>query len=56
MDIKYSIKIEYMKCVLQTNGFSGPRPQVWSNYHPKSAILHSAIAGFEHFLRNNQFN
>ena len=24
-----------------------------SDYHPKSAILHSAIAGFEHFLCNN---
>ena len=28
MDIKYPIENEYMKCVLQINGFSGPRPQV----------------------------
>ena len=27
MDIKYPIEIEYMKCVLQINGFSGPRPR-----------------------------
>ena len=31
MDIKYAIKIEYMKCVLQINGFSGPRPRVRSS-------------------------
>ena len=27
MDIKYPIENEYMKCGLQINGFSGPRPQ-----------------------------
>ena len=32
MDIKYPIENEYMKCVLQINGFSGPRPQVRSNH------------------------
>ena len=26
MDIKYLIANKYMKCVLQINGFSGPRP------------------------------
>ena len=26
MDIKYPIENEYMKCVLQINGFSGPSP------------------------------
>ena len=31
MDIKYPIKNEYMKCVLQINGSSGPRPWVRSN-------------------------
>ena len=31
MDIKYPLKNEYMKCVLQINGFSGPRPRVWSS-------------------------
>ena len=31
MDIKYPIKNKYMKCVLQINGFSGPRPQVRSS-------------------------
>ena len=31
MDIKYLIENEYMKCVLQINGFSGPRPWVQSN-------------------------
>ena len=31
MDIKYPIEIEYMKCVLQINEFSGPRPQVRSS-------------------------
>ena len=31
MDIKYSIENEYMKCVSQINGFSGPRPLVWSS-------------------------
>ena len=31
MDIKYLIENEYMKCVLQINGFSGPRPRVQSN-------------------------
>ena len=30
MDIKYLIENEYMKCVLQINGFSGPCPQVRS--------------------------
>ena len=28
MDIKYPIENEYMKCVLQINGFNGPRPRV----------------------------
>ena len=36
MDIKYAIKIEYMKCVLQINGFSGPRPRVRSNRRVES--------------------
>ena len=27
MDIKYPIEIEYMKCVLQINEFSGPHPE-----------------------------
>ena len=27
-----------------------------SDYYPKIAILHSAIAGFEHFFLSNQFN
>ena len=31
MDIKYPIENEYMKCVLQINGFSGPHPRVRSN-------------------------
>ena len=31
MDIKYPIENEYMKCVLQINGFSGPCPRVRSN-------------------------
>ena len=31
MDINYPIENEYMKCVLQINGFSGPRPRVRSN-------------------------
>ena len=31
MDIKYLIENKYIKCVLQINGFSGPRPRVWSN-------------------------
>ena len=31
MDIKYRIKNEYMKCVLQINGFSGLRPRVRSS-------------------------
>ena len=31
MDIKYPIEIEYMKCVLQVNGFSGPCPHVRSS-------------------------
>ena len=31
MDIKYPIENEYMKYVLQINGFSGPRPRVRSN-------------------------
>ena len=31
MDIKYPIENEYMKYVLQINGFSGPRPWVRSN-------------------------
>ena len=31
MDIKYLIKNKYMKCVLQINGFSGPRPRVRSS-------------------------
>ena len=26
------IKNEYMKCVLQINGFSGPRPRVYSSH------------------------
>ena len=30
MDIKYPIENEYMKCVLQINGFSGLRPRVRS--------------------------
>ena len=36
MDIKYPIENEYMKCVLQINGFSGPHPRVWSNFHAGS--------------------
>ena len=28
MDIKYPIENEYMKCVLQINGFNGPCPWV----------------------------
>ena len=31
MDIKYPVENEYMKCVLQINGFSDLRPRVWSN-------------------------
>ena len=31
MDIKYPNENNYMKCVLQINGFSGPRPLVRSN-------------------------
>ena len=31
MDIKCPIENEYMKGVLQINGFSGPRPQVRSS-------------------------
>ena len=31
MDIKYPIENEYMKCVLQINGFSGLRPRVRSS-------------------------
>ena len=31
MDIKYPIENEYMKCVLQINGFSGLHPRVRSN-------------------------
>ena len=31
MNIKYLIENEYMKCVLQINGFSGPCPWVRSN-------------------------
>ena len=31
MDIKYPIENEYMKCVVQINGFSGPHPRVRSN-------------------------
>ena len=31
MDFKYPIENEYMKCVLQINGFSGPRPWVQSS-------------------------
>ena len=31
MDIKYPIENEYMKCILQINGFSGPRPRVQSS-------------------------
>ena len=30
MDIKYPIENNYMKCVLQINGISGPRPLVRS--------------------------
>ena len=36
MDIKYAIKIEHMKCVLQINGFSGPLPRVWSSRRVES--------------------
>ena len=32
MDIKYPVENECMKCVLQINGFSSPRPRVRSNY------------------------
>ena len=31
MDIKYTIENKYMKCVLQINGFSGPRPRILSS-------------------------
>ena len=31
MDIKYHIENNYMKCVLQISGISGPRPLVRSN-------------------------
>ena len=31
MDIKYPIKNEYMKYVLQINGYSGSRPRVRSS-------------------------
>ena len=31
MDIRYPIENEYMKCVLQINGFSGPHPLVRSS-------------------------
>ena len=30
MDIKHPIENKYMKCVLQINGYSGPRPRVGS--------------------------
>ena len=36
MDIKYHIENEYMKCVLQINGFSGSRRRVWSSHHVAS--------------------
>ena len=32
MDIKDPIENKYMKCVLQINGFSDPRPRVQSNH------------------------
>ena len=31
MDIKYPVENEYMKCVLQINGFSSLHLRVWSN-------------------------
>ena len=32
MDIKYPIENEYMKCVLQINGFTGLGPRVQSSH------------------------
>ena len=32
MDIKYPIENEFIKCMLQINGFSGSRPRVQSSH------------------------
>ena len=40
MDIKYPIEIEYIKCVLQINGLSGPCPRVRSSHRIGSIREH----------------
>ena len=53
MDIKYPIENEYMKCVLQINGFSGPRPRVKSSPVVGSGQVRSGGATFELYCFNS---